>query len=87
MAEPTTYSNYVSPGEGVDWSGLSDKFSTKLKGVEEKRQLERDTLDKMALDNTVLVSSYVQERIKLLMRWSLEVLMMLKERYPTGIKI
>lgn len=50
---------YQSPENRVDWAALSDKFSTKLKEVEEKRQLERDTLDKMALDNTVLVSSYV----------------------------
>jgi hypothetical protein len=59
MAEPTTYMGYQSPENRVDWAALSDKFSTKLKEVEEKRQLERDTLDKMALDNTVLVSSYV----------------------------
>jgi hypothetical protein len=59
MAEPTTYMGYQSPENIIDWAGLSDKFSTKLKDVEEKRQLERDTLDKMALDNTVLVSSYV----------------------------
>jgi hypothetical protein len=59
MAEPTTYMGYQSPENRVDWAALSNKFSTKLKEVEEKRQLERDTLDKMALDNTVLVSSYV----------------------------
>ena len=59
MAEPITYMGYQSPENRVDWAALSDKFSTELKDVEEKRQLERDTLDKMALDNTVLVSSYV----------------------------
>jgi hypothetical protein len=58
MAEPITYMGYQSPENIVDWAALSDKFSTELKDVEEKRQLERDALDKMALDNTVLVSSY-----------------------------
>lgn len=59
MAEQT-YINYVSPTtQGVDWSGLSSKLSTTLKDVEKERQTEREALDKMALDNTILVDSYV----------------------------
>lgn len=59
MAEQT-YINYVSPTtQGVDWTGLSDQLSTSLSTIEAERQAEREALDKMALDNTILVDSYV----------------------------
>lgn len=59
MAEQT-YMGYVSPTTvGVDWAGLSSQLSTTLKDVEATRQAERESLDKIAFDNTTLVNSYV----------------------------
>ena len=59
MAEQT-YMNYVSPAtQGVDWSGLSSKLSTKFETIEKERQAERDALDQMSRDNEKLVNSYI----------------------------
>lgn len=58
MAEQT-YMGYVSPTtQGVDWSGLSSKLSTKFETIDKERQAEKDALDQMSRDNEKLVNSY-----------------------------
>ena len=58
MAEQT-YMGYVSPTtQGVDWSGLSSKLSTKFETIDKERQAEKDALDQMSRDNEKLINSY-----------------------------